>query len=727
MAANPSQGKLPVIRIENLGAGQENVPFTFGQVFKVSALMPGQGLAGQLSNGDLVPLQIDQKATHADGSVRHAIISGVLPTIFEKEERELKLVTAKAGAGKPFSLSQIPDGVVELTVDGTKYSTNGSKFGDVIEWLSGGVVAEGIVAAELRDSKGNLHPHLTVRAGIRAYSTGHLRVEVIVENTTTFTPGANNFKYDVAVSLNGKKLFEQKALTHYHHARWHKTFWIGDDPMIHVKHDPAYVISTKAVPNYDLTAAPQEKNLAALSKRITAENSALMAVGPINKAMPTTGGRPDIGPLPSWYAMYLLSADKRARDVMMVAADGAGSWSVHYRDENTGYPVRIDSDKNKNISTHMNLGNKGPLPVPRFATGKATLSTPYTNDTAHQPSLAYLPYLLTGEYYYLEELQFWASSNVLETDPGIRQFDKGLVNWQQVRGQAWSLRTLAHAAYITPDNHPLKEYFVKQVDNNIEFYHQTYVEGNPNKLGVYDGSGKNSFPIKASAPWQDDFLTWSFGNLVELGFEKALPILEWKAKYPVGRMTDPEFCWMAATAYHMEFRPSAKEPLFENLGDMYRFNFSGDKVSFESKTLRHPDGLKFIDQPCGSKEQAAWLTKTNGYNWDVGRMVGFSDSTLGYPANMQPALALAAQFGVAKADKAWERFDSRARKPDYRGEPQFAIVPRATEVVEEEPAPEEEKNSMVVRGLIPSQSGLISITNDTISSEKKYTVVILEE
>ncbi|RNF27893.1 hypothetical protein NM04_26085, partial [Massilia aurea] len=78
---------------------------------------------------------------------------------------------------------------------------------------------------------------------------------------------------------------------------------------------------------------------------------------------------------------------------------------------------------------------------------------------------------------------------------------------------AWSLRTLGHAAYITPDAHTLKDYFVKQLDNNLKFYHATYVTGNPNQLGVYDGSGSGSFKVAASAPWQDDFLTWSFGYL----------------------------------------------------------------------------------------------------------------------------------------------------------------------------------------------------------------------
>lgn len=714
---------LPTVRIENTGAAQTNIPFTFGQVFKPGQRKPGEGLAARLSNGDIIQLQVDDKATHADGSVRHAIISGILPTLFAKEERELALVPAKAGTGRAVS-AKVPEGKVEITIDGAKYAAFAGPL--VGEWLSGPVVHEVTAALNLLDAKGTPHPHLTIRAGLRAYSNGQQRLEVIVENTKTFEPGANNFKYDVAIQIGGKIVFEEKGLTHYHHARWRKVFWLGAEPQIHVKHDVDYLITSKAVPNYDRSATPAEKNLSAVTARVTEANTKPMAVGPIMKAMGTTGGRPDIGPMPSWYAMYLLSADARAREVMMAAAEGSGSWSVHYRDEETGYPVRTDSARTREVSTHMNLANKGPLPVPRFAGNKSSLKTPYTNDTAHQPALAYLPYLLTGEHYFLEELHFWATSNSLETDPGNRGYEKGLIHWQQVRGQAWSLRTLGHAAYITPDDHLLKAYFTTQLGNNIAFYHETYVVGNPNKIGVYDGSGKGSFQISASAPWQDDFFTWSFGHLVELGFKDALPILRWKAKYAVGRMTDPGFCWIAATAYHMEFRPGPKDPIFDNLGDMYRFNFGGDTVSFESRALKHPKGLKFIDQGCATPEQAAWLTATHSYGWDVGRMVGFSDSTEGYPANMQPALAVAAQYGVENAEKAWTKFDARARKPDYRVAPQFAIVPRPKEIDEVDTPPAEDKPSTVVRAVI-GLSGEIYLKNPMVQEGKSYTVVLLEE
>jgi hypothetical protein len=483
----------------------------------------------------------------------------------------------------------------------------------------------------------------------------------------------------VNVNVGGRSIFSKSQMTHYHHSRWHQSAWWDGarTPSIHVRPNTAYLIASKAISNYDQSITINESSLASMGKQITATNTGPMTIGPVVAYMATTGGRGDIGPLPVWTVSYLLSKDMRARNAMMAAADGSGTWSIHMRDEKTGFPLRVDNTAYKNLSTHMNLAHKGPLPVPRCAQNNNSLcSTPYTADTAHQPSMAYLPYLLTGDYYYLEELQFWAASNPLGTDAGNSGNGKGLVRWQQVRGQAWSLRTLGHAAYITPNSHTLKDYFVKQVDNNLDFYHATYVTGNPNQLGVYDGSGSGAFKVNASAPWQDDFLTWSFGYLAELGFDKAQPIMQWKAKYPVGRMTTPGFCWIQASAYFMEFRPSAKEPIFSDLATMHQFNFGGDSILNESKKLKHPQGLKYIDQPCASQAQSDWIRAAAKEHWNPGRMTGFSGSPLGYPANMQPALAVAATSGIANAAQAWTVFTGRNDKQNYGNGPQWGIVPR---------------------------------------------------
>lgn len=668
---------LPNITIQNIGVAQTMVPFTFGQVFAAGHLQPGEGL-----QADEYPLQVDVKATHPDGSVRHAIVSGILPQLAVGRAASFQLAKAPSLADDTTPIANDISAAVEIKVDGVAYRAALDESKSNTAWLNGLIVHEAFTSISFKTPNGDVHPHLNVKFGVRRYTGAKkARVEFIVENNTTFTPAPQNFTYDVALILDGKTVYEQAALKHYHHARWHQYVWRDAAPAIHVKLDTAYLISTSAVSNYDQRVMPAESLLTGYA---SVPATKPMQIGPLNPYMPATGGRGDIGPLPEWSAAYLLSMDKRAFDVMMAAADGSGAWSIHYRDEKTTYPVRTDNPENQYVTIHWNLRDQGPLPVPRFANNNdGTLAeTPYAPDEAHQPSLAYLPYLVTGDYYYLEELHFWASWNPIGTAPGYSGNGKGLVRWQQVRGQGWSMRTLGHAVYITPDGHPMKEYFTKQLDNNLEFYHQTYVVGNPNELGVYDGSGEGSYEVHNSAPWQDDYFTWSFGYLTELGFEKAKPIFQWKAKYVIGRMTGPGYCWIHAAAYGLETH-SVDGAKIKSFAELYARNFPDDwQTDDNGRQIIHPDGLKYSDQPCGSQEQADWRTKAQGFPWpwEKGQMTGYSSSALGYPSNMQPALALAADMGSVAAVAAWKTFDGRAGKPDYNtGGPQFAIIPRTIE------------------------------------------------
>jgi hypothetical protein len=60
----------------------------------------------------------------------------------------------------------------------------------------------------------------------------------------------------------------------------------------------------------------------------------------------------------------------------------------------------------------------------------------------------------------------------------------------------------------------------------------------------------------------------------------------------------------------------------------------------------------------------------------AGEMVGYADSAIGFPANLQPALAYSATSGIAGAAAAWQTYAGRSVKQDYTVGPQFAIVPR---------------------------------------------------
>jgi hypothetical protein len=460
--------------------------------------------------------------------------------------------------------------------------------------------------------------------------------------------------------MGGKSVYTKAGLTHYNHARWRKLFWFnGSEPQLNVKLNTSYLLDSKALQNFDRTLTMAESNLSALQTKWTGAITEPMNIGMAVPYMPQTGGREDIGMLPAWAATYLLSMDKRAAQATMGTATLAGSWSAHYRDKNTGRPISLLDYPYMTVYGHsgdtVNPVTRKAEAFPACATTTAC-NTPYTHDSAHEPAFAYLPYLVTGDYYYLEELQFWAMWNQFSSNPGYRQNIKGLLQQEQVRAQAWSMRTLAEAAYITPDSDRLKSHFAQILTSNLDWYNDTYTNNaTANKLGIIvNGYAMGYNDGKGMAPWMDDFFTSAISHVSELGFDKANALLLWKAKFPVDRMTAPGVCWIDGSIYALNIRDSATSPFYATMAEAYNASHTTD----------------FLGMACAGTAMATSL------NLKVGEMTGYSGATAGYPSNMQPALAAAADaYGVA-GKAAWTLFMSRTVKPDYRTAPQFAIVPR---------------------------------------------------
>lgn len=669
-------GALATLAFEDTGkAAQEKLPVTFGQVFGMGVLKRGQGLQARLADGGTLPLQVDVKATHPDGSVRHAILSLVLARLAPGQPVLLGLFAAapppKASAAPGSSLASLLDALdageadttVQARLEGKIYSANLRRLlekSQPARWLDGPVAREWQVAAPLIDSDGRPHPHLAARFAVRWYpAAGKGRVDVIVENNWAFEPAPQNFTYDARVTMGGATVYSKQDLTHYHHARWRKRFWWGGAPALHVRHDTRQLIASMALPNYDQSVRIDEARLARMAADWHGPRTEPMGTGMALPGMPTTGGRPDIGLLPGWAAMYLLGMDPRARMLTLGTADLAGSWSMHYRDRRTGLPVSLLDYPYMTL-----LGTPGDARNP--ATGKSELfpacarpgacKTPNHHDIPHQPAFSYLPYLLTGDHYHLEELQFWAMYDVFASNPGYRENRKGLLKPEQVRGQAWALRTLGGAAYLTPDAHPLKRHFTQILDDNLDWYNATYTH-NPgaNALGaIVNGYALGYEGKRGLAPWQDDFFTAAVGHVAELGFDKARALLRWKARFPVLRMTGEGMCWVHGAMYSMMVRDSASAPFYTGIGEAYRASI--------------PAGKR--DLPCGGPEMAAAL------KLKPGEMTGYSASEAGFPSNMQPALAYAADALGEPGMAAWRQFMARSVKPDYGRGPQFAIVPR---------------------------------------------------
>lgn len=662
-------GTLTTVRVENTKASeQSDVPITFGHIFAPGDLPKSGSLSGISEDGTPLPLQVDVKASHPDGSVRHAVISAVLPRLSPRQAETIGLMKTAAGSGVS-QLSRPADLIdtgftasVVLSVDGKTYTASADalfKSGKVTTWLAGPIANEWLVSTPFKAIGGTDHPHLAARFAIRAYAGQQkARVDVTIENNWAYEPQPRNFIYDARIIVGGNDVYTVNGMTHYHHARWRKVFWWGAAPQVHIKHDTAYLIASKAVPNYDQTIEVSQAALANMKAAWRGPKTEPMGTGVAAPYMPMTGGRPDIGLLPGWAVMYLLSMDERAKEIMLGTADLAGSWSAHYRDKKTDRPVSLlDYPYMTILGKPTNAYNPVKNVSEAFPVcALPNCATPNTHDTAHQPAFTYLPYLVTGDYYYLEELQFWAMYNTFSDNPGYRENIKGLFKPYQVRAQAWSLRTLGQIAYISPDNDPLKKHFERFLTNNLEWYNTTYTNNpNANALGVLtNGYALGYLNGTALAPWQDDFFTAAVGHVAELGDAKARELLNWKARFPISRMTDPNYCWIDAAIYSLKVTNTPVGPIYSDIGKAYQAS--------------HPEDFNSLQ--CASAEM------TNYLKLKVGEMAGHSLSNIGFTSNLQPALAFSADSDHANGIDAWRMFAGRTVKPDYATGPQFAIVPR---------------------------------------------------
>ncbi len=702
---------------------QYNVPVTFGQVFKAGDVPGGATLTASL-NGQAVPLQVDAKATNPDGSVRHAVLTVMVPSLPGGATLPLTLATGSSpqGQGTPISLSQLLaanyDATVALTVDGKPYSANARKLLQAANsanacapwgaqcnaWLSGPMASEWVVNGLVTAADGTTNPNLRVYFAVRAYAgtspgtVGNVRTDVIVENSSAFAPQAQP-QY-TATLTSGSASYTTPALTQYAYTRWHKLLWWNNaQPQVYLQQDTQYIQASKAVSRY-MPLQPDESFLSGLRQSCAPLDNCDQT-----KAMATTGAQAAIGPLPRWDSVYIVHPDVRAYNWMLANTDALGAYSIHYRDQQTGWPVSIQKHPYVTIIGWASASQMAAQNSAKGAAYKADLlhscinnaivtkcstswygtGNPKVWDNAHQPAESYVPYMVTGDYYYMSELAFGASHNEIWSGEVYRGLSKGLIDGShgQVRGKAWVLREMANAAWLLPDDYPLKSEFAASVGNSLADWNAKYTNNpNANPLGVmnngavYSVNGGNHNGL---APWQHNFLTWSAGHAAELGFAGAAEFRNWLAKFEIGLMTDWQttsaqgYCWLQASAYSIQVKDSAGNWL-PSYTAVYGANWP---------TLT---GLA-----CNSPAMVTELGKLRKQSTQIGEMSGYPYSNTGYPANFQIGLAAAADSGLSNGQAAWDLFESRSVKPSgsnaYNNYPNFAVVPRSVSSALGNPAP----------------------------------------
>lgn len=647
------------IRLTNYGPKPTSGPVTFGQVFRPGDIPKGSAIS--IRSGDKnVPVQLDWKASHPDGSLRHGIITLTAPEVAADASTDLMISRGPAAtdtaAIEPREIASRLNLTLSVTLKetGRQVDLSASQAmmdaideGKVSDWLSGPLVREVTFARDLSSN-------LRVIFHIRAYANGATDTDLVFATDHAFTSGTDNLIYDVRVENGGKADLEIRGLDHHHKATWHHRFQGGDLAQVTVVRDMDHLLRTGAVPQYDFSMGTSEAVLNDGHGALANADTAPMGGGTVTPYMPGTGGRPDIGPLPTWTVRYLASQTPKAASVMFANADAAGSIPWHYVDEETGQIASIDDHPKLWLDYRDKSG--------RLAANFTMKGTDWNADVAHLPSLTYVPYLLTGSQYYRDEMQAAANYVMASMNPGYRGYQAGLVERHQLRAQAWALREIANAAFILPDKHPMKGYFQGKLDNNLGHYLTKYVPLAPitDELSgmIHYPSGE---PGKIS-PWQGDYFAMILGMIARRGDDTARQLVAWKTHFNAGRFLADDFGFppIAGTSYRLNLYTGShnNKKWFTTWRQVTDATFTQANKAFPTE-LNYPEwagGYAALARAAtASLASSGQITALEAYGF-------IASETPALPSDYakDPTFALALEINGASFAKADEHIGSRA-------------------------------------------------------------------
>lgn len=424
-----------------------------------------------------------------------------------------------------------------------------------------------------------------------------VRTQYIMENTWSGSLQDQYYTVNLKTASNGTVY--TNTINHVAQTRWEKIYWDGAAPPASaIDYNLAYLAYSGAIPNFDATLSMPASAVQAEITNFNTLNPTndLYGYGDWQTGMGTPGGRGDLGELPRWYVRYLYSFDPTFRDTGFLGNGYVSGYvPLHFRESDTsryfddqhtvpgfGHPLSLDGRPGWKLQRWDQSNSDWIVPVgmtsnlPKSATARSLDN--WGIDLAHQPDMSTIPYLITGDPYFLDEIYYWAAHNLLFSTPGSsspssRHDSWGILNEgnTEVRGVAWGIRSIGFAAFYAPDGTPEKTYFIQKLNNNLAvregmlnltngaFYdptagsrwywgRNTLAGGTDNQLNwptrfaggpIPDGSGgAGCFSI---APWMSNFNLVAFAQLPDLGFPQAAPYAQLILKNLLHQILDPAY------------------------------------------------------------------------------------------------------------------------------------------------------------------------------------------
>lgn len=617
-------------------------PFSVAQAFKQGDIPAGSGIVVTGATAQAVI-----KNAWPDGSAKIALISGSA-NLVAGVPATVSFASGASASGTALTTADLKAALTAaVTVDCGAFgaaSWSGTDWDTPFQtWVAGHRMSSWVYRKPVGGDA-----HLVAWLEVRLFAGGAVEVLPWIENgyirvasptsknaTYSFTMGGTS-RFSAAIDLPARTrtpLVSGAALSH----------WLGTDPGVVPKHDAAYLQSTRLVPSYRATVSPSAAVVTALPTTYTP-----LQLGSYITPMGGTGYQRSIGLLPEWDVLYLTTTAAAAYGGVVRNGYSAGRWGIHCRDENTNRPLRFSQFANTSVNASTTSD------IPPVPTGTAAPGW----DVPHHPSMGFMAYLVTGRFYFMEEVQFTATFNYLAQVDNQRSFADGVFlsssGASTVRGAAWANRTLLQAATVTPDaDTALRGEFVTSLEANINFHHSRYIAQANNPFGIVqtygDAYGTGSDGKVTEAPWQQDFYTAAYGYMLA-----ANPPVSSTVKTRLQAF----FAWKAQSVIGRLGSTGATEWLYR---DATPFTFVVAQVD-------NPDwitGTGPWPASWGAMYDATFTTSPGPRTAGDLRGGNFPDAT-SYWGNLLPAISYAVEHGVTGASAAYLRMVQAANWPTLR-------------------------------------------------------------
>jgi Ca2+-binding RTX toxin-like protein len=547
-------GDIVGLAFQNAGAATlQGGITTFGQVFQAGDMPAGGQLTARVG-GVEVAVQMDVKTRYEDGSVKMAILTMERPTLAAGQQVDVILHQGSGGAAGPAvdlaAVTRAHSFVVDLAVTG-KPAMQVDVLAALRQALADGTASlwqEGPFATQARVDV--LVPNTSMRMvfDVTAYASGEIAVEAQFNNDRAMEAVGGRVNYSMKATLDGAVVREE-TVSQAQYQNWHVAFASGtkdggqglgspSSGWLNIRQNIDYWQETGAVPDYDTTIGVADTLLSNYGKWVANDPNWYEPLYNYNiqKQMGAAGGRPDIGLTTQQNAAWLMSQDARAAAYALGQAEAGSSAPWSYWDEANNTWLNTDNYPKLWADWRAGTGRPGDPNSPGL-TQAPPGDTGWDLTISHQPNLSYIPYLMTGERWMLDNLNAQATWSIF-FQWGVKNLPDGsiqLVDNTQIRAAAWSMREIIGAAYANPDGSVEKAYFDKITENNWD-----YIISKIPAWTAMQGEAYGWLPglyQDRITPWQQDFFALVAIEAAARGDEKAKIVLDWMSNFLIGRFT----------------------------------------------------------------------------------------------------------------------------------------------------------------------------------------------